>query len=431
MQRLFKQYRFNVGKGPLYEGAISLPEEPIEKYPVRLIAYFLPQFHPVKENDAWWGPGFTEWTNVVKSLPHYLGHKQPRLPADLGFYNLSYPDVLRRQAALARRGGIYGFCIHNYWFSGHKLLEKPLNIILENRDIDISFCLNWANESWSRRWDGSENDILLQQLYEPGDDVRYAESILPALVDPRYIKIDGRPLIMFYRPSAAPDARGTVMAWRKYFKEKGVGDPYVVMAQAFGDFDPRAYGMDAAAGFPPHGGWDLRNDRDRLELLDYTFQGRVVNYDVLVRRMLENKNAEYRLFPGVCPDWDNNARKPGRGYGLYGSTPTKYGRWLQAAAEQAMSARSSDERLVFVNAWNEWAEGTYLEPDQHHGYAYLAETRRVLDRVAGRAPTGRSLPADKLLPNIAARPSLYRWPFNKARWFFLSFLRKKLTRQGR
>ena len=301
MQRLFKQYRFNVGKGPLYEGAISLPEEPIEKYPVRLIAYFLPQFHPVKENDAWWGPGFTEWTNVVKSLPHYLGHKQPRLPADLGFYNLSYPDVLRRQAALARRGGIYGFCIHNYWFSGHKLLEKPLNIILENRDIDIRFCLNWANESWSRRWDGSENDILLQQLYEPGDDVRYAESILPALVDPRYIKIDGRPLIMFYRPSAAPDARGTVMAWRKYFKEKGVGDPYVVMAQAFGDFDPRAYGMDAAAGFPPHGGWDLRNDRDRLELLDYTFQGRVVNYDVLVRRMLENKNAEYRLFPGVCP----------------------------------------------------------------------------------------------------------------------------------
>jgi hypothetical protein len=426
MRLLFDQFRFNVAKGPLYEEADSIPGLPSEKNPVRLIAYYLPQFHSIRENDGWWGPGFTEWTNVVKSLPHYVGHKQPRLPADFGFYDLSRFDAIRRQAELAKRAGIYGFCIHDYWFSGHKVLERPLQIILENPRLDIKFCLNWANESWSRRWESSESDILLKQRYDEGDDVRYAESILPAVMDPRYIRVDGRPLIMFYRPRHAPDARGTVNAWRNYFKRKGAGDPYVVMAQVFDEVDPRPYGMDAAAGFPPHGGWALPNERDRLKLLDYSFRGHIVSYDLLAERMLERTTADYRVFPGVCPDWDNNARKPGRGYGLYGSTPAKYGSWLKAASEQIIGAPRSDERIVFINAWNEWAEGAYLEPDQHHGYAYLAETRRVLDGLAGcSSGTEVSQHPAKSKRRLTARPAIYRKPFNRARRIILSLTTSK------
>lgn len=426
MQKLMDQFQLNVTKGPCHEEADRLPDSIADEYPVRFIAFYLPQFHAIKENDAWWGRGFTEWNNVVKALPRYAGHKQPKLPADLGFYDLSHSDVIRRQAALAKRGGIFGFCIHDYWFSGYKVLETPLQIILKNRDIDLRFCLNWANENWSRRWDGSENDILLMQRYEEHDDVRYAESILPAIADPRYIKINGRPVIMFYRPKAAPDARRTVKRWRNYFMEKGVGNPYVIMAQAFNDFDPRPYEMDAAAGFPPHGGWELRNDRDRLRLYDVLFRGHIVDYGLLAKNILAKATAEFKLFPGVCPDWDNDARKPGRSYGLYGSTPARYGAWLKAAAEQAIASQCTDERIVFINAWNEWAEGAYLEPDQHHGYAYLAETRRVLDRLAGRPCDYAShTPPRNSISRFEARPSGHRKPFNRVRRKILSVIGAK------
>jgi hypothetical protein len=220
---------------------------------------------------------------------------------------------------------------------------------------------------------------------------------------------------MFYRPNVAPNAQSIVRAWRDYFKRKGVGDPYIVMAQV-AEFDPRPYGMDAAAGFPPHGGLHLRNDRDRLKLLNYGFNGSVVDYDLLARHMLENGTTDYQVFPGVCPDWDNNARKPGRGYALHGSTPAKYGLWLKAAIVQAMATSCRDERIVFINAWNEWAEGAYLEPDQHHGCAFLAETRRVMDEIAGRMPTGKLYTSEsKGQLNWDARPAVYREPFNKAR----------------
>ena len=213
------------------------------------------------ENDKWWGAGFTEWNNVTRALPRYLGHRQPKAPADLGFYDLSAVEILRRQAALARRAGIHGFCIHNYWFSGEKLLETPLQTLLANPDIDLRFCLNWANENWSRRWDGNDKEILMHQRYAPGEDAGYARSILDAVKDPRYIRINGRPLIMFYRPNLLPDAKAAVQAWRKVFLAEGVGDPYVVMAQAFDATDPTPYGIDATAGFPPHGGgFDLPND---------------------------------------------------------------------------------------------------------------------------------------------------------------------------
>lgn len=412
-----RQYRFNVGRGPFHEGEAALPASPPPRLPLRLIAYYLPQFHAIPENDEWWGKGFTEWTNVTKALPAYQGHLQPRLAADLGYYDLSRPEAIRRQANLAKRAGLYGFCIHNYWFSGRSILETPLRLILENRDIDLRFCLNWANESWTRRWDGSESSILLEQRYAEGDAARYAESIVPAVADPRYIRIDGRPLVMLYRPSAMPDPLGTVTALRATFVARGVGNPYVVMPQAFGDADPRPYGIDGAAGFPPHGGgWDLKNDRNGLKLFDAGFDGRAIAFADLARRMLDNAPRDYPFFPGVCPSWDNEARKPGRGFSFYGATPRAYGEWLAAAAQRAGEAASPDERIVFVNAWNEWAEGAYLEPDRHNGFACLAETRRVIDGlVEGEAARGGAERAAEPCQTYVARPAAYRHFVNRGR----------------
>ena len=284
-----------------------------------------------------------------------------------------------RQAALARRGGIHGFCFHHYWFSGRRLLERPLELLLANPDIDLPFCINWANESWSRRWDGSESDILMEQRYDPGDDTAYAESILPILGDPRYVTVGGRPLVMIYRPGVMPDARGAVEAIRKRIMAAGFPEPLMVMPQVFDTYDPRPFGMDAAAGFPPHGTWHLKTDVRSLQLFDPAYVGQPVDYDTAADFVLGAASDAYPLFPGVCPNWDNEARKGRMASGIYGSTPAKYGRWLRAASRATSAANEGDARLVFINAWNEWAEGAYLEPDRHFGFAYLAETRRVLD----------------------------------------------------
>jgi lipopolysaccharide biosynthesis protein len=411
MQKLYDLFAFNTGKSPFHEDIAALPTEPPTKNSVRLIAYYLPQFHAIPENDAFWGTGFTEWTNVTKALPRYAGQYQPRLPADLGFYDLSHADVLRRQAELSRRAGIYGFCIHNYWFSGQRVLDTPLRTLLSNRDIDLRFCLNWANESWSRRWDSSETDILLEQRHDAGDDIRYAESILPAVMDPRYIRIHGRPLIMIYRPGVIPDARKLVENWRSFFTGKGVGDPYIVMPQAFGDTDPRVFGMDAVAGFPPHnGGFELPNERNSIYLLDRRFHGTVASFEALATAHRTNRPNEFRLFPGVCPGWDNEARKIGRGHSFYGANPEAYGRWLRSAAEQALKAPLADERIVFINAWNEWAEGAYLEPDRHFGFAYLAETRRAIDSLTTGALVVRTaVQSTATSPMMHTRLSKRHW----------------------
>ena len=416
MPTLYDQLQFNVGRNPLHEGAEALAPKPPAAPPVRLIAYYLPQFHPIAENDAWWGAGFTEWTNATKALPRYLGHRQPRLPADLGFYDLRQADVLRRQADLARRAGIEGFCIHDYWFSGRKVLETPLRLLLENPDIDLPFCLNWANENWTRRWDGSDHDVLLEQRYDPADADAYIASILPALRDPRYIRIEGRPVIMLYRPSLLPDAKAWLARWRAVCVAEGVGDPYLLMPQSFEQGDPGGYGFDAAAGFPPHGGgWELPDAGTSLELLDLDFKGRASSYDALAARMLQNRPSDFRLFPGVCPSWDNEARKPGRGVDFFGATPAAYGAWLHAAARQALDAPRRDERIVFLNAWNEWAEGAHLEPDRHYGYAYLAETRRVVDRLSGSAPRPAPAPPAEAPRLMAPRLSNRNRAFNRLR----------------
>ena len=391
---LLDQITINTAPGPHHETDEARPPAPDPA--VQLIAFYLPQFHAIPENDLWWGKGFTEWTNVSKAVPRFAGHYQPRLPADLGFYDLSRPETLRAQAALARRYGIAGFCFHHYWFTGRRLLQRPIDLLLANPDIDLPFCVNWANEPWSRRWDGKESAVLMPQHHSPEDDVAFARSLEPLMRDPRYIRVNGRPLLLLYRPALLPDAAATVSRWREHFTAAGLGNPFVLMAQVFGDTEWAKYGMDGAAGFPPF--WAPGPKADTLDLLDPRYRGEVADYDAMTRATAASWTKTDRVFPGVCPAWDNEARKPGRGFCFAGSTPAKYGRFLDAACRMAVRTFPPGERLVFVNAWNEWAEGAYLEPDRHFGHAYLAETARVLANLSARP--GDAPAVDDPLPPV-------------------------------
>ena len=344
--------------------------------PVKVIAYYLPQFHPFKENNEWWGEGFTEWTNVTKARPQYLGHQQPRLPGELGFYDLRLPQVMRQQIDLAKQYGVNGFCFHHYWFGGKRLMETPVQNFLKDKSLDIDFCLCWANENWTRRWDGLENDVLISQKHSPEDDIAFLDDIMPALKDERYIRVDGKPLLILYRASSLPDAKETGKRWREHAIKNGLPGLYLVVVNAFDVSSPQPYDFDAIVEFPPHqvGAKDIT---DSITPLNKNFSGRVYDYEELALRAGKIDNENFTYFKAVMPSWDNEARKPTQGFSFYNAKPEFYAKWLDSAIKTTMKRRP-EERLVFVNAWNEWAEGAHLEPDRHNGYAYLHATANIL-----------------------------------------------------
>jgi glycosyltransferase involved in cell wall biosynthesis len=344
---------------------------------IKAIAFFLPQFHPIPENDGWWGKGFTEWVGVTRAAPSYLGHHQPRLPADLGFYDLRLPEVREEQASLAARYGIHGFCWYHYWFDGHRLLQRPLEEVLASGRPALPFCVCWANENWTRRWDGAEHELLIGQTYSEGWEERFIADLLPALRDPRYIRVRGAALLLVYRATLLPDAAATAARWREVAHREGIGDLHLAAVQSFNQGDPTPLGFDSAVEFPPH--VPLPPLLDGAEVgVDARFSGHLYDYDELARMTAARPQPEYRRFRGVMAAWDNTARRGTRAHVFHGATPERYEAWLRATAERTRAERAPEERIVFINAWNEWGEGTYLEPDQRYGHAWLAATARAL-----------------------------------------------------
>ncbi|MCO1360003.1 glycoside hydrolase family 99-like domain-containing protein [Burkholderia multivorans] len=369
----------------------SFPPTAPRSVAVKAIAFYLPQFHPFPENDEWWGRGFTEWTNVTRAVPQFAGHYQPHLPGELGFYDLRIPDVQRRQVELAKAAGLGGFCFYFYWFGGKRLMEAPIRQYLEHREFDLPFCLCWANENWTRRWDGLDQELLISQHHSPEDDLAFIEHVAQYMRDPRYIRVDGRPLLLVYRPNLLPDALATVERWRKWARANDLGELYLAYTQSFERVDPREYGFDAAIEFPPNNS-QPPSKADSVTLINESYAGHILDWTHYVERSRSYQDAEYRLFRGVTPSWDNEARKPGRGTVFVGSTPKLYEEWLcNAATDTVRRIANPDERLVFINAWNEWAEGAHLEPDRRYGYAWLQATNNALSRASAAGSVRRVL----------------------------------------
>jgi hypothetical protein len=354
----------------------------------RLIAFYLPQFHPIPENDEWWGTGFTEWTNAAKAKPLFRGHQQPHLPSELGFYDLRLPEARASQAALAREYGIEGFCYYHYWFAGKRILERPFNEVLSSGEPDLPFCLCWANQTWTGIWHGAPDRVLIEQTYPGEADYRaHFEALLPAFRDPRYIRVDGKPLFVLYQPHAIPDVRTVMEFWRGLAERAGFEGLYLI-GNDVGENSPADLGLDALLAYElpeRRPSFSLRTPMQWLRRQYEALLGRPTVYryaDVLQSIPLPDRPGGEN-FPCIIPNWDNTPRSGKHGLVLQGSTPALF-RGHAAQALERVRNKPMDHRIVFIKSWNEWAEGNYLEPDAEFGRGYLEALRDVF-----RPPTAR------------------------------------------
>jgi hypothetical protein len=369
---------------------------PIDQPAVRLIAFHLPQFHPVPENDRWWGRGFTEWTNVARAKPLFRGHYQPRSPADLGYYDLRVPETRQAQAELASAYGIEGFCYWHYWFHGNRLLERPVDEILASGEPDFPFCLAWANESWSRSWLGDEREILIEQRYSDEDDRAHARWLARAFSDRRYIHVNGRPMLVIYKPLSLPDAKRTTEIFRDECRKLGGPEPYLVGIDAHcPGTDMRELGFDMTEHHEPQLGaigHDAFIDGPRRTKILRNLRQGIISSSLKVyshRRAVEwmaRVRPPFPNFPCCFTGWDNTARRGAGAIVMIDSDPEIFRSQLELLSRSVMH-KEREERVVFINAWNEWAEGMYLEPDAKFGHEYLNAIAQVLKEMATAAST--------------------------------------------
>lgn len=355
----------------------------INKNAIRLIAFYLPQFHPIPENDMWWGKGFTEWTSCVLTRPRFEGHYQPRIPSELGFYDLRLPEIRDAQAELAKEYGIEGFCYWHYWFNGKLLLEKPFEEVLKTGKPDFPFCLAWANENWTRMWDGLDKEILQKQVYGGyDDDKRHFEYLLPAWQDNRAIKVDGKALFLIYRPREIPDVSSTIERWKEWAKTHGLPGLYIVAIRnplEEEKFDFEKFGFDGELIFQPDfyvlHEFYKKASSDKIITNDI-----VIPYDIawpVMAKKAEEITQKENIFTCVVPSWDNTPRRRHGALILHDSSPENYANWLDFEIKRIIK-RDKDKRIIFINAWNEWGEGNYLEPDLKFGRGYLEATKKVI-----------------------------------------------------
>jgi hypothetical protein len=363
----------------------------------RLIAFYLPQYHPIPENDEWWGPGFTEWTNVARAKPLFPGHHQPNVPADLGFYDLRVPETRIAQARMAKNHGIEAFCYWHYWFgNGRRILERPFAEVLESGEPDFPFCLAWANSSWTGKWYGNPEAVLLRQTYPgPEDEAAHFRAVLPAFRDERYLRVDGKPVFVVFAPFELPNPHSFIAHWRQLAVQAGLPGLFFVALENF--LDDRLTQFDAIALHPPVDYLHIRMSRRiinriarRLRRRDF---GPLVNqlvgdrlrrpsihrYSDVVKTAFSDLPDDPRLLPCIFPNWDNTPRSGIRGVVFEKSSPELFREYLVKAIAM-IESRPPELKLCFIKAWNEWAEGNYLEPDLQFGHAYLDVIREEMFR---------------------------------------------------
>lgn len=379
LNNLFDKYRKQILDNPTFKDE-SYKELITDAYQrtvnsPKVVAYYLPQMHPTPENDAWWGKGVTEWNNVARAVPQYVGHYQPRLPGELGFYDLRLKENIVRQTELAKMYGIYAFCWYYYWFDGKRLLERPLDMYLNNPDINFPFCLCWANESWTKGFFGSSKEVIMKQNHTVESYKKFIVDITRYLRDKRYMEINGKKLLMVYKPQDVPDCKNILKYWREYCKDEGIGDLYIIgcwTSDQKEDFISK--GFDAVAEFQPGAILSYcEKINATIPFVNEDFSGAIYSYKDIVENKIYQKNfSKEKMYHAAMPMWDNTPRRNNRGGIIFdGATPELFQQWITAIIENNNERMDLDDNLVFINAWNEWGEGAYLEPDKRYGYAYL------------------------------------------------------------
>lgn len=363
------------------------------KSKVKPIAIYLPQFHAIPENDEWWGEGFTEWTNVKKALPRFKGHYQPHIPINDDYYDLNNVEVMRRQADLAKEYGVYGFCFYHYWFNGKLLLERPLHQWLETKSINFPFCLSWANENWTRRWDGKDKEQLISQEYSLEDDRKHIQYLIQFFKDDRYIKIDNKPMLLMYRSESHSNIKKATAIWREEAIKAGFNGLHLVRTESFEKgIEPSTHGFDAAMEFAPDSTMNTgkifkKNISKYLffKLLhhlkvrkDPVYENGIYDYLGLRDNMVQRPIPSYMYYRCACPSWDNSARRKKHAFIFKNSSPEEFRIWIKEIKAYTSRNLPEDNQFMFINAWNEWAEGCHLEPDTKWGYGNLKVIKEEL-----------------------------------------------------